>query len=403
MKNINKFASFSIVFAPLLEPYVLPGTSINLDVAFLFITSIICLGNKRQEGFQLPYKLSMFIGYALIIPVAGLLYYSDFTGLKSSYISTILYVLNILLIIPHVKIEYVLKFFKYLVLVSGFVLIVQEFMFATMGYRFSALIPFLPIKYDSTTTDAYMQSQMLRTRSSSFFLEPAHLAQYLLAYLSICLANNIRNKKLISKSLLLTLLFLMLTWSGNAILVAPLLIIYYILFSEINISKKVFAIAIIFAGITYIQSTSKGSELLSRTEELSYDGSQRISSGTMRIFRGYYVFDAMPQTQKIAGVGSGYCSNVIEDSSSFWMFSGSERYINNIQELLIAYGIIGTFLFLLHLFGLYKYSWHYGRMLIIAFLGLCFIEQFWLGPKMFLYLGLAISFSRQQDYFKNAK
>lgn len=398
----KKYASLAILLGPLLEPYLLPGTSITLDTVFLFFNCLVLLFIGKRQKIIFPKYYLLFFFYAIIIPPLVSIFYGYTTSIQSSYISIVLYTLCLILYTPYLDIDIIKKVYGILVLIVSIVFILQEVMYATFGYRFSALIAFLPVKYSYTSMSDFMVKQMFMSRSSSLFLEPAHFAQFLLGYLAILLGDSYNKKRLINIPAIITSLILLLTWSGNGILIAVLLWVMFILFVKVDLLKKIFLITplvilLIIYSFNYIISTEQGAKILERTEELDAN-SDRVSSGTMRIYRGYYVFEDMSLFLKTTGVGTGATSDVIDDSSVKWMFHSFEHYLNNAQILLIAYGVLGTFFFMFHIFYLIRYNTGEGKFLIIAFLGLSFIESFWGGSKMLLYI--AISFLLSQKYIQ---
>ena len=126
---------------------------------------------------------------------------------------------------------------------------------------------------------------------------------------------------------------------------------------------------------------------MARTEELDVE-QEHLSSGAIRIYRGYFVFGAMPFVEKVTGVGSGTTGDVIEHSPFYFLFYDFERYLNNIQMLLVGYGLVGTLLFGLFLKDLIKCRNPIALMCVLLFIGMCFIEYFWGSVKMILYLAI---------------
>lgn len=391
--EMKKYASFALVVGPLLTPYYFPGTTIPLENFFILfnILLLVCY-NKFRPVYYMPKGYLLFFIYALFAPVLGLLFYRNFNSFISSYVSIILFTLSFLLFIPHLDYNLIKKYYKVCVLFVSTIFVIQELMFNLVGYRFSALIPFIPVRYSYVDTAEFIAKQMVAPRSQSVFLEPSHLAQFLLGYLAILLGENIQKNKLLSFSTLGLSLLLLLTWSGNGILLTLLLWIVFFVMIRMNPIKKYFVIVpllliVIFISLQYFSSTEKGEEVMARTEELDVE-QEHLSSGAIRIYRGYFVFGAMPFVEKVTGVGSGTTGDVIEHSPFYFLFYDFERYLNNIQMLLVGYGLVGTLLFGLFLKDLIKCRNPIALMCVLLFIGMCFIEYFWGSVKMILYLAI---------------
>ncbi len=390
--SFEKYASFSLVFTPLLSSYFFPNTTTVLETVFLFVNCIIFSYHNKAKHIVWPKYYRLFFAYALFVPILGWFYYRDISTAISSYITIVLYTACFIQYIPLLNFEDIKRYYKYIVVIACAFFILQEIMFTLLGWRISAILPFLPIRYDYTTTSDFIQAQMIAPISQSLFLEPSHFAQYLLGYLAILLGDSCNKKQLINIPAIMLSLVLLLTWSGNAIVLTFILWISFFFFIKLKPVVKyviILPVMIIFVVQAFgiVSSTEKGSKLLDRTEEL--DGEQdKISSGAMRIYRGFIVYSNMTLSQQVTGVGSGVTIDVIDNSPVNWMFYDSEYYLNNVQTLLIGYGLIGTVVFLFFLLFLGRSNNYIAKFFIILFIGLSFIESLWGSARMLLYLSI---------------
>ena len=167
---------------------------------------------------------------------------------------------------------------------------------------------------------------------------------------------------------------------------------------RINTFRKILIIssAIVLFPVIFnrIVATETGEQLLTRTSELEAGGDYD-RSGTQRIFRGFYVYSSEDFPLQLFGVGTGGTIDVINTSSAKVMFNSNERYLNNIHTLLIGFGLIGSILFFLYLFTLFKCSEMDGRLILVGFLTLCFMESFFLNSKMILYFAFVYALLRK--------
>lgn len=366
-----------------------------MEVLFMLINGcVFTYYNHSYKNKALwPKFFLLFVTYSFVTPLFGFIYYSNTGAIKSTYVSFIPFLLCFLQLPSIVKWEYIKKYYRNLCYISISFFFVQEFMYYLLGWRLVGLLPFMPVSYSYTTMGAFINTMSHLDRSMSFFLEPAHYAQYILGYLAVVLADNSKSGKLFSKEAIIISIALLLTWSGNAILCT--LLLWTVLFFKLNIRKSIkygFVLPSVllcaYIGYNYIGSTERGQEIMERQEEMSSEQS-RVSSGMIRIFRGFLVFDDMPLEEKIFGVGTGTIPDVIEHSKFLFMFYDFDRYVNTAQAILIGDGILGTSLFLLFLINMAKKKSSYPLFLISLFVGLSFMEGFWLSGRMLLYLTIA--------------
>ena len=390
--SITRYASFALVFGPLLGLYFFPGTSTALETVFMFVNGLLFAYYNRNRYIVWPRYYPWFFAYALAVPVLGWVYYGNLSTVKSSYISILLYTFCFIQYAPLLRYRYIKRYYRILVTVCCAFFLLQEVMFALLGWRISGILPILPVRYEYISTAEFIQNQMVAARSQSLFLEPAHFAQYMLGYLAIVLGEACNRRRLIDRSGIALSLVLLFTWSGNAIVLTALLWIAF--FFSIRLNRVVKygvilpALALVVSGFLLLLSTTeKGSRLLQRTDELSTEQT-RLSSGAIRIYRGYLVYSSMSLPEQVTGVGSGVATDAIEHSPYGWMFYDFERYLNNVQTLLVGYGGIGLLLFILFLWPMLRCNNHVARFCIVLFIGLSFIESFWGSVKMLLYLSI---------------
>lgn len=400
MSRLSKLASLILVITPLMEAYMFPLTSLNLWKAFLILCCLYFYFKGAKIEAPPRYYKTFFI-YCIISSFIGALYYSDYHIISSSLIVNVIYYFALVLILPKANLDLCKKYYGIIVALACAFFLLQEAMYSVLGFRVSGLIPFLQVPYDTTTSN-FINGQMMSSRSASFFLEPAHFAQYVSGYLAILLGACNRNKKLFSLKPMLLSLVLFITTSGNAILMILVAWVVYVLMFKTQVWKKVMIITVCVAGafyvFNYVAKTERGEKLLSRTSELESSDFDRVSSGTMRIYRGFFVFSDMPSFLKLTGVGTAGTDWAVENSSNFsWMF-GEDRYVNNIQKILIGSGYIGMIIFLMYLLSQFKRTTFEGRLFLALFLVMSFMEYAWLFPKMLLYCGFAWLYERNSKY-----
>lgn len=292
--------------------------------------------------------------------------------------------------------KYMLRQYGILVLIICLFFISQELMFILLGYRVSGLLPFLPLKYGGLDMSSFINYQMTYERSSSFFLEPSHMAQYILPALALSLGQikNVFNVKNYFIPIVITIIIL-LSRSGCGAVGAIFIWCFFVLFVNIRTLKKVIfiSLACFIAIYAYdkISSTEYGSHMINRTSEFDSNASYE-RSGIIRVIRGFLVYKDMDISEKILGVGTGGTIDVIDNSKHKYMFFGKERYLNNVQMLLIGFGIFGTVFFLMHLIRLIKKNNLEAKLIMISFVSLSFLESFFMNSKMVLYMSFIFAY-----------
>lgn len=393
----RKVSSFLLVSLPLMTPYFCPFTSVPLPLVVMLLAGI-CFFLKGRRNYQkavLPKSFKAFIIYACLIPVFGIAVYGDIGSFVVSYKGLIIFLCFLLFAIPYCSISYVSRYLSWIATIAIIVFVLQEIMYVFVGSRFSALIPFLDVSYEYMDMAQMREFQANWDRSSSFFLEPSHFSQYISAYLALLLGENANRGKIFDKKAIIVSVVLLLTKSGTALLL--LMTLWLVFFLSINIKRHI-KYLILLPGVAVIAliayskviSSDYGQEMMSRTVELSSE-SRDSSSGQIRVVRGFLVYSEIPIVQKVFGVGNGFATNVIDNSSARYLFVDDERYLNNIQTLLIGYGLVGLFLFLLFLFRISSCSNDLiPRFFCVTFFILSFMECFWLESKMLMLLAIPL-------------
>lgn len=390
MKKITKkYASLALVAFPILECYNIGSIALY---KFLMLFSCLFLTQRAVKHFYLPRSLYLFYVYAFTIPPINAVVSGTLTNFFGSFLTPFLFAYNLGLFLPFLDLKYLKKIYGFLVMAACAVFVLQEVSFYTMGKRFCALIPFLEL-YNGTSISQYAVVVENSARSCSFFAEPSHFAQYIIPYLGIVLHDLHQKQKIVNIQALLLSIVLLLLRSGNGLILLGVLWGVSILFSNVKVYIKyavVFPVSllIVLYGYNFFSNTESGAQVLERADELSLDY-ERVSSGTVRVFRGFFVFGDMSTKDQLIGVGAGGIDDVVDKSNFRWMFEQTERYLNNASAFLVAYGIIGTILFCIFLLRLCDKRQIGSVFLVCAFISLSMMESFFCNTRMLLYIGLA--------------
>ena len=397
---LNLYITISVLIAPILQPYVLAGKSISLllmlsnSILLLIYKFPYIISTNRNE-----IKFLFFLLYALSIPVivGTILNYNIEIG--SSYRGILLFSFCLFLYPEFVDYERLKNIYRVFVYSAIIVFFAQELSFNLLGFRFSALIPFFQISYEEGTEE-FMLYQMTQSRSSSFFLEPAHCATYIFPYFAISLYEAKKKGKILSKENLFLLFFFILFKSGMGIVCSGFMFLLYL---KNNISRKgklliimyliLLLFIILFANTLYLFFEEN---YLSRSKELSYITEN--SSGMIRITRGFRVFGDMSLLGQLFGLSNGAIGDAVKHSSIAYLF-GDNSYVNNVQKLLIGYGVIGTSLFIVYAMQCYKLGTTLTKLVIFSFFLISLMSNNLFDSVMLLYFCVAIC--KHDDYQNN--
>ena len=394
----EKYASFALVVFPILECYNIGSIALY---KFLMLLSCFLLGRGIiGKKNILPKLLLVFYIYAFTVPQFNAIATDSMSNFAGSYLTPLLFVLNLAVFIPFLNYKYVKKYYTFFIIIACGVFVAQELSFLFLGKRFSALIPFLRLYVGVSAADFAPHIAALN-RSCSIFAEPSHFAQYLTPYVAIVMHDLHQKKKVFSVPVVALSLVFVILRSGNGLLLIALLWVFFILFSNTKTILKytiVIPLSLVIGiyAFNLFSNTEQGAAVLERTEELDTNYS-RVSSGTIRVYRGFWVYNDMNFNDKLLGVGAGGINDAVDRSRFHWMFYENERYLNNASAFLVAYGAIGTILFVVFLLSLCDKRRFGTILLVVTFVGLSFMESFFWNTRMLLYIGLAVCLKNIKD------
>lgn len=381
-----RLVSIAIICMPILQCYNFRGIAVN---KFLMLFLIILLLMRKLTINCASSKLKIFLAYAFTMPpIVALLfdYSSHFVG---SFVQLGLFFVLYLLMLPYVDIEIIKRYYKVFVWAAISVFVTQEIMGVVTGGRFGVLIPFLDL-YNDVPVSSYLSHYTSFDRSCSFFVEPSHFVQYIAPYLAIVLNDISKKGKFYGIEPILISFAFLFSRSGTGYFLCATIWIVHFVTCQMKTYKKLMVvlpltIIIVFYGLAYFSKTEMGTEVMDRYETIDANYSGDSRSGTIRIYRGFWVQATMPIITQVLGVGLGGTNDVIDKSPLALMFY-DEYYVNNASGFLIAFGYIGTILFLLYIISLCNRKNTGSVMIISAFVCLCFLESFLFDSRMLLYI-----------------
>lgn len=387
---LSRLVTILLLLSPILQTYGWEGgLNFSLIINTLFIVVFLL---KKGLCNSIPKWLTIYIIYYLFI------YYVQLRDFKSILPLNIIYpILAYMMLFKCIDLRILIKYYKAIAAICIAFFFIQELSYYTTGIRINGMISYLPLALNVDDAVGFYDSVAERTRSSSFFSEPAHFVQFLLPLFAILLLDNNRKNYLFAGIIFITLLLLQ---SGNAVfgLVAVFCVFVYKVLANSSAKYKLLGIAgsmalsVAVYGV-YINS-NMGEELTERQDEVS--GEVEITSGFIRIFRGYYVFDTYSSLEKICGLPHKQSiKEKIDISEVYYMFDDNDMYFNAIQTILIRTGYIGLLLFLIMLISIWRNNSYSGKAIILTFFILSFISSLFFSMTMAMYLILAYNLQQE--------
>lgn len=352
--------------------------------------------------------------FAIVQPAAGIFYvlyycvtrlFLNIPSLRAIIGPSIIFIFTFLLwgfLNKEVLLDRFLKFYRVVVFVNIAFLFLQEILHYASGYRVLGILTFLPLTNIGGMdfeVSQYAEKASMGERSSAFFSEPAHFVQFLLPLLAVELFF-VRSKMAYLRSCLYVVALFVLA-SGNALLgmgVIGLFLLLYILkrlHPLISVALVVLFISIASILVTVLIETEYGEKLVERIEELDPD-QNKVTSGFVRIFRGYYIWNEMDIDERFVGLNSSVkIDDKIASSPVAFTFEDGDHYMNAAQSIMIYTGYIGVFIFLCMLVYLWRGNNLAGRCCITIYVALSFIASIYFTHTMVLYLLVAFLMKKE--------
>lgn len=389
--NINsnffeKIVSLSLIISPILEIYGWGNLNLSfIIIAVLSIANILIIRNKKNS---VPNILWFYFAFW---------FFSHLITSQSLHFGLIRISLYIILFYSCVKLQFFIKAYRYIACICIIFFFIQEISFHSSGIRIPGIMPFLPIALDvESISDLLIYYTSESERSTSFFSEPAHFAQFLLPLLAIEL---LAFKQIKWKNVFIIVITLLLTQSGNAIWGLSVIGIAFILRTTYNRAIPLFKRLLVIGAFTMITGVSlyvyansdMGQKLLQRSETIKMGNDMdHASSGFIRIWRGYYIFEEFDTIYKFIGNGNpDYLTSKINTSYVSVFFDENDRYLNGIQSFLINTGYIGLLIFSIFIFKLWRKTNRCGKTLLAIMIVISCIASTFFNPIMVIPMVIA--------------
>lgn len=413
--KLKIFCTYIIVLLPILGMYGFMSKSITLaDILIIIaltlvlidsiITKKLVISNKDYFVFAIWCVLSTLYASAFY---AGL--FSGITG--AQMIKLLVYSLAIIVVpIRYFDFNLATKIYTKIVILLSIIVFVQYFIYLIKGTFYPWVInsKYFPAIY---VNDDYFSTGYLYMlgggtfRPSSIFSEPALFAQYV----SPCLALNMFSKDSKNKYLILLIITIatFLGKSANGIIYVAAMWFFYILINFYTTLKKnsfklkpsfiIILLCLLLLSPVYVPKINNlifGNEkysLMNRISEINDDKGE--TSGSMRIMRGWQIYNKMNFTEKVSGIGIGNILNYLNiHPNTVKMFTKSYNgYMSGLSAIFVNFGLVGGIIFLIWLFKQYFNKNELSKCLVIFFVLYLIASNSFLAPQYVVTIILIIS------------
>lgn len=387
---MKKIVMLLLVLYPILGIYKLPiGIDIPVNAAVFSILFAFTLSDKKRTNVKLP---EGFVRYWIYISLVYIVFSSGFklTMFIPGGISFCFWVIALYVGMCYFDYDLLKKYYKIVFIVCAVAFFIQELSYFTIGSRPIFLLPF-PLTGDATYQDI-LSNQIRLDRSSCFFREPSHFAQFALPLLAMDMIDAPRKGKIMSSFSILIIATLILLRSGNGF-VGLIVLLAYRVWDYLRYAKTGYKMMMLFVfipllliGTRYYIQTEQGAGIAERAAGL---GVEEDSGSFMRTFRGYMLYEDMPTINKVFGLTIEGVTNFIPHSKVSYLFISPitgeyNSYLNGMQTILISNGLIGLLLFLYIYIRLYKKNTELSKSMILLFISLLLIGNLYLSHIMLM-------------------
>lgn len=285
--------------------------------------------------------------------------------------------------------EHYIKYMKIFAVVAIGLFIYQYYGYLTSGSRISGIFTFLPL-----SNDLDVQRMLYSDRSSSFFSEPSHFAQFLLPLLVVELFHDKNKLHLIFAAIVFLVIVFLQSGTGYIGLI-PVLIVLIPYYKKLNLKPFPKILLLLLIGgfllwtLNFIISNEIGEYVNERSEEL--DVGLGAGSGFIRMWRGYFVYNEYGFLEKLFGVGNPETVLTYVHQSGMYLGIQAELYFNAVQDILLYTGIVGLVLFGVVIVHIWKGNTICGKAIILSLIAISLVEHIYFSNVMLVHLLLAES------------
>jgi hypothetical protein len=412
-KIISSIITFFIIILPFLIYYEISFFEIELMtviILFLFLLEFLFFFFFKNKKIDKNMKRLFFYFFVLIlISLFDFIFFEySFNQFKNiSYLNSyVFFILRMMVFFLGVYLFFDFKkgikiyvFFSYLIVIIFMVQVITYYIFK-IPLEFNIIFLQLQDKYEMAFKR--LSINYIFPRFSSLFSEPAHFSQYIIPFFIFKLFGY---KNIVKKSTVVALILsleIILSTSGNGIIIISLVWgIYFILnLKYISTKKLIIYLLVIISFLLLIYLFSDApffNYVLGRL--FKEDPFTQYHPIGFRVFRGFLVFRDLPIIHKLLGVGyynELTARNYYNLKDNIYDMPGGYDWMNHFSQILVYFGIFAFFMYVFLLYSLYKRQETITiKILIFSFILLnlttaMMIDSVWMLYMFLIYSGLIL-------------
>lgn len=398
-KKIDKM-SLILALLPIVGIYSIAGINIsNFTLIMLVLYGFYrCIFvKKRLRCTSIDKTLIVFYIYTMIISVINLMTSTkvDAIDVVTKYIHLFCFISIIVLFRKGMfKNDLSIKPFIDVALIASCFLILQFVLFNFAGIKLYGVLE----AYHTNITDDI-------TRPSSFFVEPAHFCRYCSLPLYFLIFKDDSDNKIFK--IILISLAILLSKSSIGYITFAVIWLFWLLKrvrdGYMKIGTVIKGMLIVIPSIIVAVTLSFKYELFSFvSDHVAGLNMTEITSGNVRVFRGFFIWFQEGFISKFSGVGFANVKSYLISNGIRTIFDGQletgNEYMSAISYILVMSGIVGMAIFLFALVKVYLKG--NNRILVVLLLVLMASnEEFMTVDFMNIWLFLLLSL----DFIINEK
>lgn len=389
----DKLVTVIFLFQTILIGYgwVILGFEIRLSFLLNFVLGGLYLLkriNRVKNNYYhrkpfMPRALMFFFVWVIFTRLVSTCLYGD-----SLPITAIVSFIAFSMFFNVINYNYLLDLYKKIAVLAIVLFSIQYISKLLLGTFPAFQLPFFPSFYSYEDTISSLE----KVRCFSFFLEPSHMAVWLIPLLII---YSFADKINYLKVGMLVLVLILLNSGSGMIGLSTIAILYIVsnIFLKGSFRNKLLSCILIIFGLTALSwyfSSEFGTEVLARSNSLKTGDFALEQSGFVRIVRGYMLWNKLSMFDIIFGCNSNVkIASYAAQIPGYLSDAGSDTWLNGIQSIMIYTGIVGLILMVSFVFYLWKNNSKAGKALIITWIVISFIHNNFLDGGTFLYWLLA--------------
>lgn len=402
-KKIDKI-SLILAILPIIGIYSVAGINIS-NITLVLFTIYGCYKSvvvkKKLKMTSIDKTLIVFFAYTILLSLINLTgsTYIDIVDMVTKYVHLFCFIFIIAVFRRGMfKKELSINPFINVAIIASCFLIVQFILYNIAGIKLYGVAE----SYRTNITDDI-------TRPCAFFVEPAHFCRYCCLPLYYLVFKD-NSKRRVFKIILISLAILLSKSSIGYITFAVVWLLWLlknIRNGHIKLSTVKKGALVVIPSIFAMFTLSTKYELFSFVlDHVSGLNMKEITSGNVRVFRGFFIWIQEGILSKIFGVGFANVKSFLISNRIRTIFDGiletGNEYMSALSYILVMNGIIGLIIFLFAIGKIYIKG-HSNRILVILFLVLMVSNEELMTVdfmNIWLYLLLELDFKKQDIYKK---